>query len=98
MRRHGVAACRAAQTEMFAERAPFVVGAEEAATAQLRQHRLDEIVESAWQKWRHEIEAVAAVLLEPFLHLIGDPLRRAPHDRLAARSGNAKRRLPEREI
>src|SRR5215470_9991932 len=63
-----MAALRALEPEVLAQRRAFVFGPEQAAPLQLRNHQRDEVVERAGQIGRHHVEAVAGVGAEPFLH------------------------------
>src|SRR5262245_17843921 len=74
------------QAEMLPQRTALVLAAEQPAASQLGNHQLDKVIETARQVRRHDVEAVAAVLAEPFLHMIGDLLRRAADDAFGART------------
>src|SRR5262245_10816765 len=75
----GIAARRPRQAEVLAQGAALVLRAEEAPPSQLGQYEFDEIVESAGQERRHQVEAVAAVAAEPFLHVVDDLRGRTAH-------------------
>src|SRR5436305_14484037 len=78
----------ARQAEVFAQRPACVFAAEEAAALQFGDDAVDEIVEAARDPWEHDVEAVAGGAVEPFLHLVGDRLRRADHREAAVAAGD----------
>ena len=80
---------------MVPQGAAGVFGAEYAATLQLRDHQLNEVVERAGQIRRHDVEAVGGFLDVPLLHHVGDLRGRTLDHQLAARAGNHFRDLPD---
>ena len=67
------------QAKVFAQCGAFIGFAEQAPALQLRHHLVDEIVQTARQIWEHDVEAVADVPQQLFLHFIGDHCQRAKH-------------------
>src|SRR4051794_18526965 len=67
-----VAAPGPRKSEMFAQGTALIFGPEQAASSQFGQHQLDEIIETAGQERRHQVEPIAAVHAKPLLHLVGD--------------------------
>src|ERR1700737_1896126 len=63
---------RPRQPEIFPQRPAFIFVPENPALLQFRHHLVDEIVEPGGQEWEHDVETVAAVAGQPFLHLVGD--------------------------
>src|SRR5215813_7568888 len=59
------------EPEVLAQSTALVLAAEQAAASQLRHHQLDKVIKPARQVRRHDVESVATVLAEPFLHVIG---------------------------
>ena len=68
----GVAAWRALQTKVLAQGHAVIIGPEQAARLQFRDHQVDKIVESTGQIGRLHQEAVGAAVEEPCLHIVGD--------------------------
>src|SRR5262249_4187715 len=71
------------QSEISAERPTFVAASEEAAPLQFRHHPVDEVVEPFGEVGEHDVEAVAGLADQPFLHLIGDFRRRTDESKSA---------------
>src|SRR5947209_17639567 len=69
----------ARQAEVFAQSLAFVFAAEEVAALEFGDDAVDDIVEAARDMREHDVEAVAGVAVEPFLHLVGDHRRGADH-------------------
>ena len=59
--------------------------------------QLDEFVKAAGYPGKHDIEAVARLAEEPFLHLVGDSFWCADHREAAIAPGNPSE-LPHRQI
>src|SRR5262245_4678450 len=70
---------RSRQIEVLAQRLAFVLAPEPSPPLQFWHDLLAEVVEPARQVWKHHGESVACLGVEPFLHLIGDRLRRPDH-------------------
>src|SRR6516225_9409736 len=68
----GVAADRAPEAEIFAQRAPLVFGAEQSTPLQFGHNQLDEVVDPLGQHGGSDVESVGGSRVEPFLHLVGD--------------------------
>src|SRR5690606_27564425 len=81
-----------------AEGAALVLVPEQAPELELRYDVVDEVGQAAGQDRGHDVEAVGGSALEPFLDLVGDLLRCAGHDAVAAASGQAAEELPDREV
>src|SRR5215471_6220661 len=65
------------QAQILAQGLAFVFSAEEAAALQFGHDLVDEIVQAARHIREHDVEPVAGVAEQPFLHLIGDHHRGA---------------------
>src|SRR5580692_7962044 len=70
---------RSRQAEMIAQGGAFVIAAEQAAYLQFRDDARDKVVEPTRQIREHDGEAVAGFGFEPFLHFVGNGLRRTDH-------------------
>jgi hypothetical protein len=92
------AVCRSAQAEMFAQRAAFILGAEQAAALQLGNHERDEILEAAGQVWRHDVVTVGAIFDEPLFELIGDLRRRTDERPVAACAGDSQIEIADGQV
>src|ERR1700730_8589884 len=88
---------RAGQAEIFAQGLAFVFAAEEAAALQFGDDPVDEVVEAARDMGEHDVEPVAGVAAEPFLHLVGDH-RRGTNQREAAIAAGDLGELTDRQI
>src|SRR5262249_4631719 len=71
-RPHRVSALRIRQAAVGAPPRGLIVGAEQAALLQFRDHHVHEVVVLARNVGRHDAEAVAGAGLEPGLHVVGD--------------------------
>src|SRR5690606_32288807 len=65
-------ALRPRQPEVAAQRGGLVLAPEQAAALQLGYDVVDEILERAGQRRRHQVEAVRAAVADPMLHAVGD--------------------------
>ncbi len=88
---------RPRQAEVLAQGLALVFAPEDAAALQLRHHAIGEILEPAGEVGEHHGEAVGAFAREPFLHLVGDRLRRADHGE-AAIAAEPLGELPHRQV
>src|SRR5262244_1960461 len=66
------AVLRPRQPEILAQGPALIFPPEDAAALELRHHAQDDVVEPLGQIGEHDVEAVAAARLQPFLHLVGD--------------------------
>src|ERR1051325_2606438 len=79
---------RPRQPEIVTQGPALVFAAEQPAPLQFRHDPVDKIVEPARYPREHDVEPVAGVSEEPFLHLVGDGLRRADHCQPAIAAGD----------
>ena len=80
----GVAARRARDPEVLAQRRALVLVAEQAAPLQLGHDAVDERGERRRERGRDQVEPVGGAGAEPLVDRVGDLLRRAGHDAVAA--------------
>ena len=73
---------RSRQPEMVAQGAPLVLLAEQAASAQLGDDHIDEIVQRSGEPRGHDIEPVGRFVAEPVLHHVGHLRRGADNERV----------------
>lgn len=83
---------------MIAQRRPLIVGAEQAALLQDRYHELHEILKTFMEIWRHHVEAVGGIFIEPVLQGVGDADRRAAQHPMAARGGGEIIEVAQRHV
>ena len=86
------------EAEVVAQRGSCVLRAEQPASAQDRHDLLDEDLDPPGQPRRHHVEAVGGALLGPLLDRVGDLVRRAGDDPVAARAGEPVAQLAERGV
>lgn len=91
-----MAAERTRQREVVAQRTSFVIGAENAALLQQRNHAVGELLKPARQNIRHQIEAVGGAAFEPVLDVVGDLFRRADDDTMSAAARQRANQLTRR--
>jgi hypothetical protein len=70
-----------------AQRLSFVPGSEQSAALQDWNDFGNEHIEHFRQDRRHQVESVSHITADPIFHEIGDLLRRALEDKMAARAG-----------
>src|SRR5258708_12052447 len=88
---------RSRQTEIFSQRYPLILASKDLAALQLRHHAFDEIVQSRGKVREHNVETVACIGKQPFLHLVGD-LCRSADECQAAKATDALRELPHGQV
>src|SRR5689334_10730318 len=94
----GAALSTALEAQMVAQGPADIVAAKHAALLQDRYDLVGEGVELAREEGRHDVEAVGGAGPEPALQHIGDPLRRADQEEMAARRRDAVVELAQGEV
>ena len=59
--------------------------------------KVDKVIQTVWQIWRHDVKAVCGIVHEPLFQLIGDLPRRTGYRAVTARAGNPLYQLPDRQ-
>src|SRR5438445_7852122 len=78
----------AGQAEILPQGLAFIFAAEEAAPLEFGDDPVDKVVEAARDVREHDVEPVAGVAIEPFLHLVGDHLGGADEREAAIAAGD----------
>ena len=80
---------------MRPQRFPLVRRAKQPTTLEQRDHFGNEDLQHRRQHGRHDVEAIGRAIVEPFLHQIGDLLRRAREGVMPTRTGESRQQLPQ---